>query len=82
MPGVEFFLASSLEKVFPGKRPEPFEGAISAWRGTRAAVQLVYRSEGGEAGALPQRFTVSVEGAPVEPELYRVALLPSGLPCW
>lgn len=82
MPGVEFFLASSLEKVFPGKRPEPFAGTLSAWRGTRAAVQLVYRSEGGDGGSLMQRFTVSVEGAPGEPELYRVELVPSDFPCW
>ena len=46
MARYEFFLASSLEKVFPAQRPAALsDGArLSVWRGARAAVQLVYLS--------------------------------------
>ena len=79
-----FFLVSSLEKVFPTKRPEAIGvGTLSAWRGTRAAVQLVYRDAGGRGGGgLVQSFTVSVEGAPCIPELFSVELIPSDFPCY
>ena len=84
MPNVTWFLASSLEKVFPGKRPEPLSlPTLSAWRGTRAAVQLVCRDAGGRGGGgLVQTFTLSVEGAPAEPELFSVELVPSDFPCY
>ena len=36
----EFFLASSLEKVFPQQRPAPLEQDVCTWVGTRAAVGL------------------------------------------
>lgn len=84
MPNMEWFLTSSLEKVFPTKKPEPLAaGTLSAWRGTRAAVQLVYRDAGGKrGGGLVQSFTVSVEGAPAAPELFSVELVPSDFPCY
>ena len=58
-----FFLASSLEKVFPDQKPDALaEGAVcTAWRGTRAGVQLVFHSQ---AGAAAWRFKVAVSGAP------------------
>ena len=46
MAKIEFYLASSLEKVFSWRRPQEMEqGArLSAWKGTKAAVQLVYHA--------------------------------------
>ena len=53
MARYEFFLASSLEKVFPAQRPAALsDGArLSVWRGARAAVQLVYRADDAAPGA-------------------------------
>ncbi len=82
MRDVEFFLASPLEKVFPNARPTPLKTEMYAWRGTRAAVQLVYYAPKGRDGSLVQTFALSVEGAPVPAELYAVELLPSDFPCW
>ena len=83
MQKTEFFLASSLEKVFPGTRPAPYESAqLSAWRGTRAAVQLVSLGGDAQGGGLTHRFSVSVTGAPGEAELFSVELVPSDFPCW
>ena len=83
MRKTEFYLASSLEKVFPCKRPKPFEGTtLSVWGGMRAAVQLVFRASDYQEGSLLQSYTVSVQGAPMPAELYLVELLPSDFPCW
>lgn len=82
MRDVEFFLASPLEKVFPNARPAPLKTEMYAWRGTRAAVQLVYYAPEGRDGSLVQTFALSVEGVPVPAELYAVELLPSDFPCW
>ena len=58
MPRYEFFLASSLEKVFPTRRPDAMaEGArLSVWPGARCAVQLVYTAQNGAPGMPMQRF--------------------------
>lgn len=82
MTRYEFFLASSLEKVFPTQRPVPLSGDIYAWAGTRAAVQLVYRGPSCGQSSLIQTFQVSVSGAPVPPEISEVQLVPSDFPCW
>lgn len=82
MPQYEFFLASSLEKVFPDRRPAPFAGTLSAWAGTRAAVQLVYRAPSCGQSSLVQCYRVTVENAPVQPEISQVQLVPSDFPCW
>ena len=78
----DFFLASSLEKVFPEKRPVEAGPCLSAWPGRRASVQLVYygaffRDE----GWIPE-FTVEVSGGPCPAELYRVELIPSDFPSY
>lgn len=84
MAEYEFFLASSLEKVFPNRRPEPMreDATVSTWPGCRAAVQLVHRAPSLGQGGPQQRFLLQVEGAPVPPELLDVALVPSDFPCW
>ena len=84
MANYQFFLVSSLEKVFPDRRPVPMEEGtgLSAWRGTRAAVQLVYKAED-ENGFVPlQEFEVSVKGAPCNTEFRKVELIPSDFPCY
>ncbi len=74
----EFYLVSPLEKVFWNEAPRPLaQGAVlSAWRGTRASVQLVCR--GGDA----RRFDVQALGAPCAPRLRAVACVPSDFPCY
>lgn len=83
MGKTEFYLVSSLEKVFPCKRPKPMENTtLSVWAGMRGAVQLVfYASEKGE-GSLWHSYRISVKGAPAPTELYKVELLPSDFPSW
>lgn len=78
----EFFLVSSLEKVFPQQRPAPLEQDVCTWAGTRAAVQLVYRGASCGQTSLLQTFRITVSGAPVQPEISEVRLLPSDFPCW
>lgn len=84
MPRYSFFLASSLEKVFPRQRPEALapDAALSTFRGARAAVQLVYRAEDGDPGMPLQRFRVEVSGAPAPAQISAVELLPSDFPCY
>ncbi len=84
MPGYEFFLVSSLEKVFPMRRPAAMaEGErLSVWPGARCAVQLVYTAQNGAPGMPVQRFAVSVQGAPVRAVLRSVELIPSDFPCY
>lgn len=79
----EFFIASALEKVFPNKRPESFSGTLSAFCGTRASLQLVYRAETDNDRGIPQlKFEFVFKNAPVEPLLRKVELVPSDFPCW
>lgn len=81
---IEFFLSSSLEKVFPCSRPaEQERGAVlSVWRGARAAVQLVYRVQNDVRGQLIPSFALEITGGPVQPSLRSVELVPSELPCY
>ena len=85
MADYEFFLVSSLEKIFPDKRPSPMgEGMrLSVWRGTRAAVQLCFHA-GVHAPGLEMlpTFTVSVSGAPAEAFMRTVELIPSEFPSY
>lgn len=80
---IEIFLASSLEKVFPQRRPvvQPSGASLRAWRGTRAAVQVVYFVKDAQGEVLPQ-FSLEVSGGPVQPSLRSVELVPSELPCY
>ncbi len=80
---IEIFLASSLEKVFPQRRPaaQPSGQTLSTWRGTRAAVQLVYTVKNTQGLLVPQ-FSLEVSGGPVQPSVRSVELLPSEMPCY
>lgn len=83
MPSTEFLLVSSLEKVFPNRRPKslPLFSELSAWRGTRAAVQLVSCIRGSDATSR-EWIKIEITGAPVEADLYSVELIPSEFPCF
>ena len=84
MTEYEFFLASSLQKVFPSRRPAPMaEGStLSLWRGTRGSVQLVYRRMD-TMGEMPhQCFQVEVLGAPAACQMRKAKLIPSDYPCY
>lgn len=80
----EFFLASSLKKVFPHRRPEPLppNASVSCWRGCKAAVQLVYTARNGAPNMPVQQYRVTVLGAPGSVRIRRVELMPSQLPCY
>lgn len=79
-----FFLASALEKVFPDCRPQAMKPGqpLSVWRGSRAAVQLVYQADEMGGGMPQQRFRVEVRGAPVQATMRRVELSPSDFVCY
>ena len=80
----EFFLTSALEKVFPSVRPSVMaEGTVlSAWRGTKAAVQLVYTAHGGRPDMTMQRYQLRVDGAPGPVRFREVGLMSAGLACY
>ena len=84
MTEYEFFLTSSLQKVFPSRRPVPMaEGStLSLWRGTRGSVQLVYKRMDGQGEMPHQCFDVEVVGAPVACQMRKVKLIPSDYPCY
>lgn len=84
MTEYEFSLASSLQKVFPSRKPIPMsEGAtLSLWRGTRGSVQLVYRRMDCQGEMPHQCFHVEVLGAPVACQMRKVRLIPSDYPCY
>ena len=79
-----FFLTSSLEKVFPDSRPERMaQGSrLSAWRGTRAAVQLVSYADPAVPGIPNQPFQLEISGGPCPCTLRSVELIPSDFPCF
>ena len=84
MAAYEFFLASSLEKVFPHRRPKEMTPgtALSCWRGQKAAVQLVYTARDGSPNMTVQQYRIEITGAPGSVQLRRVELMPSDLPCY
>lgn len=84
MESYTFFLASSLEKVFPDRLPQKLEAAeLYAFKDSKASVQLVYKADGlstPEQDLIP--FDISIDGAPGEVQLRSVELQPSNLPCY
>ena len=82
--GYEFYMASSLEKVFPDKRPGELEkgSTLSLWGGTCGAVQLVYTKD--EKNEFPPLldFEIEVSGAPCKAKIEKVELIPSDFPCY
>ncbi|MCL2832909.1 MAG: DUF4091 domain-containing protein [Treponema sp.] len=84
MYAYDIFLANSLEKVFPSKRPHPMDEdkIIPVFEGTIPAVQLVYTRHPGETPApFVTPLKISVTGAPVKPALSSVELIPADYPC-
>lgn len=81
MNGYEFFLAGSLEKVFPGKKPAVMQEGekICIMKGEIQAVQLVYRRE---IGTENKSFVCDVKGFPGKVRLRSVELVPSAFPCF
>ncbi len=81
----EFFLVSSLEKIFPTGKPIPMDAGqrLSVWRGTRAAVQMAYYA-GIDAPRLEMlpTFAVSVSGGPTAACMRTVELIPSEFPSY
>ena len=82
MANYDVFLASSLEKVFPSRRPRqlPPDSRLSVWPGNRCAVQLVYRAE--DIPYALKGFRIEVCGAPTTPHLRSVELIPAEMPCF
>lgn len=85
MKQYEFFLTSSLEKVFPDKRPEPLPNSpITILAGEVPAVQLVVFEPRSENQAFDTRLTfdLTVTGAPFPVRLRKVELVPSDFPVY
>ena len=78
MDSIQFYLASSLEKVFLTRRPLKMENGtqLSTWRGAHAAVQLVCEAA---PGTNAKRFAIDVQGAPCAVKIYEVENVPSQL---
>ncbi|MEG0911785.1 MAG: hypothetical protein RSF70_09420, partial [Ruthenibacterium sp.] len=65
MPSYEFFLASSLEKVFADERPAQLScKTLTALQGERISFQIVYTVKDGHNGSVWQHFNLAVQGAP------------------
>lgn len=80
MPVYEFFLTSSLEKVFADQRPAALHtDRLNGLIGDRIAFQLVYSVQK-NAEPKPQEFTVEVSGIDVPIRLRDVVLMPSHYP--
>ncbi len=84
MAQYEFYLASSLEKVFPWRKPAALCAGteLSLWRGTKGAVQLVYWGDLTKDGPAAGDFTVTVSGGPCQAVLRKTELIPSDFPCY
>ena len=78
MDSIQFYLASSLEKVFLTRRPLKMESGtqLSTWRGAHAAVQLACEAA---PGTNAKRFAIDVQGAPCAVKIYQVENVPSQL---
>ncbi|NJP39739.1 DUF4091 domain-containing protein [Oscillospiraceae bacterium HV4-5-C5C] len=84
MAQYEFFLASSLEKVFPAQKPAALKpgSTVSAWPGSRVAVQLVYSCGRLQPGESRRFYDLSISGIPYPVTIRQVDLLPSEYPCF
>ncbi|NBK21205.1 MAG: hypothetical protein EOM68_04180, partial [Spirochaetia bacterium] len=81
MASYDFFLSSSLEKVFPDARPKPLRSyKFSGMSNERIAFQLVYAVSDEMALDTQQEFVLSIEGSPVVPRIRSVELIPSHYP--
>lgn len=82
MTNFEFYLTSSLEKVFADERPKTMtERSLTTLKGDQLSLQLVYKQTDGTTLTPNHYFKVEVDGAPDGYELRTVELMPSNLPC-
>lgn len=80
---VEFYLASSLEKVFADAAPAPLrENMLYSWPGESAAVQWVCHSPDGAPGMPARHYDLKITGAPGPVSLFQVDQMPVQLPCY
>lgn len=84
MKEYEFFLASSLEKVFPENRPEELKSnTLTAFQGEKVAFQLVYITKDNEEYAPLQEFDLKFQGELKEYiRVRKVELVPSDFPAY
>lgn len=81
----EFFICTSLEKVFPNVRPHKAEHefSLSAIDDEIPAFQIVYYYEQGDDSDYPEPvFEISLEGIDAEARLRTVELIPSDFPAY
>ncbi len=84
MKGYEWYLAGSLEKVFPDRLPKVMEEGETVYilKGETPAVQLVYGRQVGMEGRLPEKYVLETEGFPAQARMRDVLLSPSAFPCF
>lgn len=84
MAKYEFFLVSSLEKVFPNQRPKPLDikQGLTGLLDECVSMQLVYRVEDAAFGMPMQEFEVTIKGAPCRARLRDVKLVPADYVCY
>ena len=82
MPQYEFFVAGSLEKVFPCRRPAALDTALSGLQSEVLSFQIVYRGEDVAPGTPLQEFRLSVSRAPGAVRMRHVRLVPGEFPVW
>ena len=79
-----FFLADSLEKVFPLVHPRimPNGQDMPVFAGEIPAVQLVYTRQKEHTRVPPKPISISVKGSPAEAVLRSVELIPADFPAY
>jgi len=85
VPECQFFLTSSMTKVFHDERPEALKAGtvLSSFREEKAAIQLVYYCPGNKRpGRTLQQFKVSVTGAPGKVTIRKVKEIPVHMPAY
>ena len=81
MANYNFFITSSLEKVFPNIRPVALTQSLSTTLEEKISVQLCYFLESPSEVYPPKSFKVEVKGDVEEVQLRNVELIASQLPC-
>ncbi len=77
----EFFIASSLEKVFADERPKQLsQSCITALRGDTVRFQLIHTLHETAMPIATRKFCISIEGAPNGYTMRKVELVPSNVP--
>ncbi len=84
MKGYEWYLAGSLEKVFPDRLPQVMREGETVYilKGETPAVQLVYGRQREMEGRLPEKYVLEAAGFPAQARMRDVLLAPSAFPCF